>query len=149
MNEIGNIPEDYTKSFYVPIGKGEYNYRTKQRGGYWLSPLEPPVEEIEPIVNQRQFTVTSLDLKWREREIKRLERRLDKANDIMIHNIKTLLKRKFPVTTVKIQREDLDKLEARQWEQINQNARAISHILKKFPNESSHLKRPKYNKYIL
>ena len=37
---------EYNQPFYMPVGKGRWNYQTKQYGGYYLPPIDPdPIKE--------------------------------------------------------------------------------------------------------
>mgnify|MGYP001617153409 CR=1 FL=1 len=59
----------FSQPFYVPIGKGKINLHTGQRGGYYLPPLEPKIEEA----------VTYQDTKWTYRQwdkVQELESRI-------------------------------------------------------------------------
>lgn len=134
----------YDQPFYVGINNPRF--KGVSSDGY-LPALEPPVEQ-PPQPSSRIIGVSSYDLKWREREIKRLENKLEKLDSWVASALHIIETKKIPVTVVKLSQADLEKQEARQWDKINQLELKVSSILKEKKERTDRAKR-KPNKYII
>ena len=94
------LNEDFTQPWYIPMDK-RHLFRGINASGY-LPPLETHIEKSIPEPQHKVIPLSSWDIKWRKEQLRSVEFKFEKLEEIVCQSLRIIERNKIPVKVIEI-----------------------------------------------